>query len=407
MAGGIHEGEMTVFPHPARSVLCMAMIVALLLPSGNSLAGSTQERLRREKARLTEMRRKAEAAAAELDEALRREKTARDKIDDIRKRLASQRRLIARIDKKLDALGRDMEKTESEVRAIEETRASSQRALERSAVMAFSKAKNEAGLAPLEVHGERIRLFTGLVLSAEARNVSRLAADKEKMEDELSGIERQVRLSEKRISRERKVGESLLTQREQEAKRLAGIRSRKANKEKELKALRARVARMETLVSRIEREVREAERRRPKKGKSEGPSKFSSIPGGLVAPVRGRVVGQFGKYRDPVFDVEVENNGVEIEASSGAPVRSIAKGKVVFSGTVSGFGNVLIIQHGTGLFSVYGRADSFSVAQGQVIGPGQNIGRLPASPDGKSVLYLELRAAGTAIDPLAVIPLSR
>ncbi len=398
---------MTGIPRPARSAFCVAMIVALLLPQGGSFADSTQQKLRREKARLTEMRKKAEEAAAELDEALRRERTTRGKIDDIRKRLASQRRLIARIDGKLGALARDMEKAESKVRAIEETRASRQLTLERSAVMAFYKAREEAGLAPLEVHGERARLFASLVLSSEALNVNRLVADKEKMENALSGIEREVRLSEKRITRERKVGESLLTQKEKEGKRLAEIRNRKQEKEKELRELRRRVARMEALVSRIEREVREAEQRRAKKGKSAGPSKFSSIPGGLVAPVRGRVVGQFGKYRDPVFDVEVENNGVEIEASSGAPVRSIGKGKVVFSGTVSGFGNVLIIQHGTGLFSVYGRAESFSVAQGEEIGPGQNIGRLPASPDGKSVLYLELRAAGTAIDPLAVIPLSR
>jgi septal ring factor EnvC (AmiA/AmiB activator) len=257
------------------------------------------------------------------------------------------------------------------------------------------------------VRGERLRYLMTRVLASEAQKIGRLSDEKEKKENALSGIERQVHQSEKKISREKKVGTLLLTQREKEAKRLQGIKTQKARKEKEVKALRARVARMKALVSRIEREVREAERRRPRKGRGAGPSKFSSIPGGLVAPVRGRVVGPFGKYRDPVFDVEVENLGVEIEATSGSPIRSIGKGNVVFSGTVSGFGKVLIIQHGTGLFSVYGKAESFSVSQGQVVAPGQNIGRLPASPDGKSVLYLELRAAGTAIDPMAVIPLAR
>ncbi len=398
---------MTVFPLLARSALCVAMIAAVLLSPGVSVGGGTRDELRREKERLTEMRKKAEEAAAELDEALRRERTARNKVDDIRKRLRSQRRLIARIDRKLDALARDMEKKETEVRAIEEARAGRQREMERSTIRAFLRERDAAGLLPLKARRERVRHFMGLVLASTSERVFRLSADKEKMETALSGIERQVQLSEKRITREKKVGESLLSQKETEAKRLAGIKSQKQKKEKELKALRARVARMEALVSRIEREVREAERRRPRKGKTEGPSRFSSIPGGLVAPVRGKVVGPFGKYRDPVFDVEVENHGVEIEANSRSPIRSVGKGNVVFSGTVSGFGNVLIIQHGTGLFSVYGKAESFSVAQGQVVAPGQNIGRLPASPDGKSVLYLELRAAGTAIDPSAVIPLSR
>jgi murein hydrolase activator len=398
---------MTVFPTLARFALCVVMIAAFLPPPGVSFGGSTQDRLRREKARLTEMRKKAEAAADELDRALRQEESARNKVDDIRKRLAVQRRRIARIDRRLSALARDMDKAESEVRALEQERAGTKRELEQAVALAFRKEREAARLPLVRVRGERLRYLMTRVLASEARKMGRLSVEKEKKENALSGIERQVHLSEKKISREKRVGTMLLTQREEEAKRLEGIKSQKVRKEKEVKALRARVARMKALVSRIEREVREAERRRPKKGREAGPSKFSSIPGGLVAPVRGRVVGPFGKYRDPVFDVEVENLGVEIEATSGAPIRSIGRGNVVFSGTVSGFGKVLIIQHGTGLFSVYGKAESFSVAQGQAVGPGQNIGRLPASPDGKSVLYLELRAAGTAIDPMAVIPLAR
>ena len=398
---------MTAVRALGRTELLVAMIFALLLPPGVSPAGTKQDRLRKEKARLTEMRKKAKKAASELDRALKRERAARHKVDDIRKQLTSQRRRIARIDRKLTALARKMEKAESEVRSIEEARASRHRELKRSAALAFFKKRDAAGLIPVEVRGERLGYFTGLVLASEAKRVVRLAADKEKKESALSGIERQVQLSEKRISREKKVGQSLLTKRKKEAKRLAGIKSQKKRKEKEVKALRARVARMKALVSRIEREVREAARKRTRGKRKKGPSKFSRIPGGLVAPVRGKVVGPFGKYRDPVFDVEMENHGVEIEAPSGAPVRSIGKGKVVFSGTVSGFGKVLIIQHGTGLFSVYGKAESYSVARGQVIAPGQNIGRLPASPGGKSVLYLELRAGGTAIDPAAVLSLSR
>ncbi len=390
-----------------RSVLCAAMIAAVLLPAAGSSAESTQSRLQKEKARLTEMRKRAERAAAELDAALRKEKATRNKVTDIQKRMARQRRLIERIDQKLSALAREMEKAESEVRAAEKERARTRQGLDRATTLAFLAEREAGGFAPADPQGDRRRYFTRRVLSAEASRYGRLAADQEEKETALSGIERQVRLSEKRISREKKVGETLTTQREREAERLAEIRSQKERTERQLKALRARVSKMEALVSRIERQVQEAERRLPPKQRGKGPTRFSSIPGGLFAPVRGKVVGPYGTHRDPVFDVEVENHGVEIEASSGAPIRAIGKGAVVFSGTVSGFGKVLIIQHGSGLFSVYGKADSFSVAQDEVVAPGQNIGRLPENPDGKSVLYLELRAAGTAIDPMAVIPLSR
>jgi septal ring factor EnvC (AmiA/AmiB activator) len=66
---------------------------------------------------------------------------------------------------------------------------------------------------------------------------------------------------------------------------------------------------------------------------------------------------------------------------------------------------VLIVQHGGGLFSVYGRLETFLVKQGEAVKKGTVVGRLPGSPSGKSVLYLELRAGGTAIDPTSAIPL--
>lgn len=398
---------MTGFRVQARFVLGLAMIAVILLSPGVSPAESSQKMLLREKARLTEMRKRAMEAEAELESALKRERAARHKVDGIRKRITAQRKRIERIDRKLYVLAGEMKKVESEMRAVEEERENTRNRLERATARAFLEKRGAAGLSPVEIRGERLRYFAGLVLASETDRYGHLSEDKEEKESALSGIERKVQLSERRISREKKVGQTLLSQQKTEAARLAQIKKQKAKKEKELAALRARMERMKELVSRIEREVKEAERRRSRGGKGKGPSKFSSVPGGLVAPVRGKVVGAFGKYRDPVFDVEVENHGVEIEASSGSPIRSIGRGKVVFSGTVSGFGKVLIIQHGSGLFSVYGKADSFRVAQDQVVAPGQNIGRLPESPGGKSMLYLELRAGGTAIDPTAVIPLSR
>ncbi len=160
------------------------------------------------------------------------------------------------------------------------------------------------------------------------------------------------------------------------------------------------------LVSRIERQAGEKERG-GKEARKGGPARFTGVTGGLVRPLEGKVIGRFGKQRDPVFDVDVENRGVEIEAPSGAVIHAVGKGEVVFVGGVSGFGRVLIVQHGSGLFSVYGKAGAFSVKQGQGVAAGEAVGQLPSSPDGKSVLYLELRAAGTAIDPTAVLPLSR
>jgi septal ring factor EnvC (AmiA/AmiB activator) len=56
---------------------------------------------------------------------------------------------------------------------------------------------------------------------------------------------------------------------------------------------------------------------------------------------------------------------------------------------------------------VYGRLETFLVKQGEAVKKGAVVGRLAGSPSGKSVLYLELRAGGTAIDPTSAIPLDQ
>ncbi len=361
--------------------------------------------LRREKARLTEMKRKAEETAAELADTIRREKTTRVRGDALKAKLARKRSLVERIDRKLSALGEDLERAEGDIRELETRREQARHGLRGAASAVFFRLKDRAGAFPPDQ--ERLRYFAGLALASESGRFSRLTEDKDRKETLASGIEHRLADSERTIEREKRLGETLLSRRKAEEKTLADLEARKKRKEKELRGLKARVARMESLVARIERRVREKDRRRTTAPRKNWPSLFSGIPGGLVPPVDGKVVARFGRQRDPDFDVVVDNHGVEIEAQSGSAIRAVGRGEVVFSGSVSGFGKVLILQHGAGLFSVYGKAASYSVGQGRSVAGGEAVGRLPENPDGKSVLYLELRAAGVAIDPASVIALGR
>jgi len=391
---------------PGRFAWIAACLAAWLALACAAHAADSLGKLRKEKARLTEMKQRAEKAAAELAETLRREKMTRSRVVELETRLAKQRRLIANIDRRLDVLGAQMDRAEREVRSLEAERDTAQRGLSAATAQVFAREREERGGFSETPSVERRRYFARRVLVAEHARYGRLTSDKEEKERVLSGIERRLEHSERRMAEQKRLGEKLATQQEAERRRLAEIEKKKKAKAGELRALRARIARMEALVSRIERKMLERERQ-AKKLRKIGPTRFAGISGGLVPPLAGKVVGRFGKQRDPVFDVDVENRGVEIEASSGALIHAVGGGEVVFTGSVSGFGRVLILQHGSGLFSVYGRAAAYSVKQGQEVAAGETVGRLPVSPDGKSVLYLELRAAGTAMDPTTVIPLSR
>jgi septal ring factor EnvC (AmiA/AmiB activator) len=398
------------------SAFLVAMVsLGVLFPPAARGARDVAAELRREKGRLLEMKEREEKTARELTEALRKEKRSKGRVDELQGRLKRQKRLLSGIERKVSALNDRLERTEKAVRELEAAHGEARTDLRRAVVVAFAGQGAGVGDPWHPSDRERERHFMRVYLAADAEGVARITRDRDRKEEELTGLERQVAVTEKKRTREKQVGDTLLSRQEAERRRLAGIEREKKRKEKELKSLRAKIARMESVVSRVERQVKERERRARKAaaGKSaagepaEAPRRFASLSGGLSAPLAGKVVTRFGRQHDTTFDVTIENRGVEIEAPSGASVKSVGQGEVAFAGAVSGFGNVLIVQHGGGLFSVYGRMESFLVKQGEAVKKGTVVGRLPESPSGKSVLYLELRAGGTAIDPTSVIPLDR
>jgi septal ring factor EnvC (AmiA/AmiB activator) len=397
------------------AVLAAAVSLAILLPSAAPAARDIAAELRKERGRLLEMKDREEKTVRELTEALRKEKRSKGRVGELQDRLKRQKNLLSRIDRNISVLNERLDRTEKAVRELEAAHGQARTDLQRAEIAAFAGQRAGEGDPWRPSARERERHFMRLYLVADAEDVARITRARERKAEELSGLERQVAVTESKMAREKKVGNTLLSRQEAERRRLADFEREKVRKQKELKSLRAKIARMESVVSRVERQVKERERRARKRAAGESatgapadaPRRFASLSGGLSTPLAGKVVTRFGRQHDPTFDVTIENRGVEIEAPSGASVKSVGQGEVAFAGAVSGFGNVLIVQHGGGLFSVYGRLEAFLVKQGQAVKKGTVVGRLPASPSGKSVLYLELRAGGTAIDPTSAIPLDR
>jgi murein hydrolase activator len=93
-------------------------------------------------------------------------------------------------------------------------------------------------------------------------------------------------------------------------------------------------------------------------------------------------------------------NGIGISAAEGSPVTAIHDGVVAFADVFGGFGNLVILDHGSQSFSLYGDLLEVSVKKGARIERGQVIGTLGPAPAGPPELYFELRIDGQSVDPL-------
>jgi murein hydrolase activator len=120
--------------------------------------------------------------------------------------------------------------------------------------------------------------------------------------------------------------------------------------------------------------------------------------GALEWPAAGRVTGRFGQPARP--GSPAVRNGIEIGAPEGAAVQAVHAGTVSFADPFSGFGNLVIVDHGGNNFTLYGYLGSTGVARGDAVDAGTELGRVGTAPAGPAALYFEVRIDGRSVDPV-------
>jgi septal ring factor EnvC (AmiA/AmiB activator) len=122
--------------------------------------------------------------------------------------------------------------------------------------------------------------------------------------------------------------------------------------------------------------------------------------GALPWPARGALASRFGRQATGRFGTTIVRNGIEIAMAEGQPVRAVHEGVIAFAGQFTGYGNLVIIEHGERAFSLYGHLDAIQVAQGERIEAQAPVGRSGLNPNGTPALYFELRVDGKPVDPV-------
>lgn len=122
--------------------------------------------------------------------------------------------------------------------------------------------------------------------------------------------------------------------------------------------------------------------------------------GDLDWPVPGAVLSRFGRQRNPRFHTTVASNGIVVAAVAGTPVRAVHEGTIAFAEPFTGFGNLVIVDHGHLGFTMYGHLSSIALPAGARVTRGQAVGATGTTIDGTPALYFELRIDGKPVDPL-------
>ena len=130
---------------------------------------------------------------------------------------------------------------------------------------------------------------------------------------------------------------------------------------------------------------------------------MSTLPN-LLAPLQNLLVtSQFGPRILAGID-STFHPGVDYAAPLGTAVMAAAAGTVIFAGQQTGYGNVVIVDHGGGVVSKYGHLSAFDVQAGQTVAAGEQIAESGATGNATGPhLHFEVDVNGVAVDPSSAL----
>ncbi|MDX1485348.1 MAG: M23 family metallopeptidase [Alphaproteobacteria bacterium] len=119
--------------------------------------------------------------------------------------------------------------------------------------------------------------------------------------------------------------------------------------------------------------------------------------GTFAWPLRGRLISGYGAKGGGLY-----NDGINIAAREGAPVRATESGIVAYAGNeLRGYGNLLLIKHAGGWVSAYAHTRAILVSKGETVRRGQTIAQVGRSGAvSRPQLHFELRRGPNAVDPM-------
>jgi septal ring factor EnvC (AmiA/AmiB activator) len=175
--------------------------------------------------------------------------------------------------------------------------------------------------------------------------------------------------------------------------RQAVLRSLKDSREtlsKQITELKEKARRLRGLLKTLESE---------KTGEYSGPSAgFKRQKGTLPWPGDGALMVRFGTNFNEQVGSRIESQGIELAQNPGTPMHAVAKGKVIFAKPFRGFGNLLILDHGDGYYTLYAQARQLLKKVGDIVDAGERIGL--SGFGGSDTIYFEIRQRGKPLDPL-------
>ncbi len=361
------------------------LVLALACPSISLAAPSEleykkiQEKIDEEKRKLTAAQEREASVLNELDEVNKRLNATETDLRKYRSTLRQTEAAINSITVEMEKIKRSLERQKNWIRR--KLRAMNRLGYGGDVLTQVLSAEDMAQLMRTWKYLEHVALYEHKVMKTYRENLQKLDTEQKKLEGlslEFKARQEKVKSKEAELAEKKKEKETILY----------SVRTEKATRQKMISELKEASRRMLEI-------IKESTKTDDYEGKG-----FTQLKGKLLWPAEGKIAIPYGSHKDPQFDTPVFRNGIHIQTDSPGDARSVFGGKVIFAEWFKGFGQLVIINHGSGYHTLYGNLAEIFSKVGDIIKENQVIGKVGTSGVlNAQGIYFEIRYKGKPLDP--------
>lgn len=332
-----------------------------------------------------------------VSNAKKKEKTILGQIQSLDKNISSANQEINKIDDRLGFLNSNIKATEGDIDQIQKDLAEQTEILSQRLVFAYEEGSNisylEVLLASSDIQDFLTRYdYLSSIVNSDANMIEQIDRKKKELNVKKNELEIQKNDQEKLKGDQQDKKEELDYNKDQKKELLDSVVKEKRAYEQALNELEESSNQLETMIRNLQG----------------GESSQQLGTGAYTWPLTNyhqiASGSGFGMRYHPILKTRRMHTGIDIPAPGGTPILAADAGTVIYSGWMSGYGQVIVINHGNQISTLYGHQSALLVSKGATVKKGQTIGRVGST--GMSTgnhLHFEVRVNGTPVDPTAYV----
>jgi len=369
-------------------VLSIIFLLGIILPVYGTELEDKQRLLQDVNQQINQQRNK-------VTNAKKTEKTIMNQIQSLDRNIYSTDKEIRKINDQVTYLNTNIGVTKRDIDELEEDLAEQTNVMSKRLVFAYEEGSNvsylQVLLAATDIQDFLTRYdYLASIVDNDANMIEEIDREKTELDIKKNELESQKNQMEDLQEEQQDKKEDLKYNKDQKKEMLDNVVKERRAYEQALNELEQASNQLETMIRNIQ-----------------GGGNEKQLGTGVYTwpcPGHAKISSPFGMRYHPILKTRKMHTGIDIEAPSGASIIAADAGTVIYSGWMSGYGQVIVVSHGGQMSTLYAHQSTLIAAKGTAVSKGQVIGRVGSTGFSTGPhLHFEVRVNGSPVDPTAYV----